>query len=55
MIIVIDDHRATCGVVSTCRVLPIAVSTYSGDAAPHVNPNLLPPRFRRGVVLKEWI
>jgi transposase InsO family protein len=51
----IDDHRATYGVESICKVLPIAPSSYREQKARLVDPSKRPARAIRDVELCEQI
>jgi putative transposase len=53
MIAFIDDIAAPTG--SSCRVLPIAASTYHAHAARRADPGTAPARVRRDVVLRQHI
>jgi transposase InsO family protein len=55
MIAFINDHRDAYGVEPICRVLPIAPSTYYTHAARQAEPNKLPARAKRDVVLMAEI
>ena len=55
MIAFIDEHRTAYGVEPICRVLPIAPSTYYTHAARQAEPNKLPARAKRDVVLMAEI
>ena len=55
MIAFIDDHRATHEVEPTCKVLPIAPSTYRAQAARRRDPAKLPARARRDAALMAEI
>lgn len=55
MIAFIDDHRATYGVESICRVLPIAPSTFHAHDARRRRPDKAPPRVRRDATLSTEI
>jgi transposase InsO family protein len=51
----IDEQRAAYGVEPICDVLPIAPSTYYEQKARQADPQRLPPRARRDVVLRGQI
>jgi putative transposase len=55
MITFVDKHRASYGVESICRVLPIAPSTYYHQLACRADPTKLSPRCQRDVSLKPKI
>ena len=52
MIGFINEHHAVPGVEPTCRVLPIASSTYHAHAARRADPGRLPARAHRDVAVK---
>jgi putative transposase len=52
MVAFIDDHRATYGVESICRVLPIAPATYYGQRAQRQDPSRRSARARRDADLR---
>jgi putative transposase len=51
----IDDHRGAHGVEPICKVLPIAPSTYYEQKARQADPDRLPARAKRDLVLSEEI
>lgn len=51
MVTFIDDHRHGYGIEPICRVLPIAPSTYYEHKARQADPERLPSRLRRDVIL----
>ena len=51
MIAFIDEHRAAYGVEPTCRLLPIAPSSYHAHAARRSDPEKLPARARGDAAL----
>jgi transposase InsO family protein len=55
MVSFIDDHKATYGVESICRQLPIAPSSYYEYKARMANPERLPERTRRDHQLEPEI
>ncbi len=55
MIAFIDDHRGAHGVEPICKVLPIAPSTYHGQAARRRDPAKLPERAKRDAALMPEI
>jgi len=55
MIAFIDEHRARHGVAPICRVLPIAPSRYHAHAARRADPDKLPLRARRDIIMKTEI
>jgi putative transposase len=55
MIAFIDNHRETYGVEPICKVLPIAPSTYHAHVAKRADPEKLPARTRRDMVLRPEI
>ncbi len=55
MIAFIDDHRDAYRVLSVCRVLPIAPSTYHERVAQRQDPTRLSARARHDVALKPEI
>ena len=55
MIAFVDDHRATHGVESICKVLPIAPSTYYAHLAVRADPGQASPRCQRDIELKPKI
>ncbi len=55
MVTFLDDHRDAYGVESICRVLPIAPSTYYEQKARQADPDRLPARAKRDLVLCEGI
>ena len=55
MIAYIDDHKDRFEVEPICAVLPIAPSTYYEDKARERDPDRLPPRVKRDILLHEEI
>ena len=55
MVAFIDEHRATSGVESICRMLPIAPATYYAHLAQRRDPSRRSPRARRDADLREAI
>jgi transposase InsO family protein len=55
MIAFVDDHRATHGVESICKVLPIAPSTYYAHLVVRADPGQASPRCQRDIELKPKI
>ncbi len=55
MVAFIDEHRATYGVESICRVLPIAPATYDGQLAQRRDPARRSARARRDAELRVAI
>jgi transposase InsO family protein len=53
MVSFIEAHRASYGVESICRVLPIAPSTYYEMQSRKADPSRLPARAQRDVVLRQ--
>jgi transposase InsO family protein len=53
MVSFIDAQRASYGVESICRVLPIAPSTYYEMKSRQLDPSRLPPRAQRDAVLRQ--
>ena len=51
----IDEHRESHGVEPICSVLPIAPSTYYEQKARQANPDRLPARAKRDLILCEEI
>jgi transposase InsO family protein len=51
----IDEHRGSYGVEPICKMLPIAPSTYFEHKARQADPERLPPRARRDVILRGHI
>jgi len=51
MIAFIDAHRKVHGVEPICRLLPIAPSTYHEQAARSRNPDRMPARRKRDIIL----
>jgi putative transposase len=52
MIAFIDDHRGAYGAEPTCKVLPIAPSTYHAHVARRRDPAKLSARTRQDAALK---
>jgi putative transposase len=52
MIAFIDDHRGAYGVEPTCKVLPMALSTYHAHVARRRDPAKLSARTRQDAALK---
>ena len=55
MVSFIDEHRGRYGVEPICAVLPIAPSTYYKHKARQADPELLPARAKRDIVLRADI
>ena len=55
MVSFIDDHRETYGVEPICAVLPIAPSTYYEQKSREADPDRLPARAKRDLVLRTEI
>src|SRR3569833_1434649 len=55
MIAFIDDHREVYGGEPSCKVLPIAPSTYHAHVAQRADPAKASPRTRQDLVLMEQI
>lgn len=51
----VDSHRALYGAEPTCRVLPVAPSTYYAHAARRAEPRQFPPRTGRNAILCEAV
>lgn len=55
MVSFIDAHREAYGVLSVCRVLPIAPSTYHAHVASRVEPTRRSARARRDDALRPEV
>ena len=55
MVTYIDDHKERFGVEPICAQLPIAPSSYYEHKAREADPERLPPRAKRDLVLQDEI